>query len=609
MSRVMYLVDRITKCAQDYYTTGESDLSDFEYDNLIDELEQLDPNNPILNLTGNGYSLVGIDEKEKFEHPLDVGSIRKTKSVEELIKFLDERSTASTKIDGNSVVAYYKDGKLVNVVTRGENNIGLIRTEKFVIFNLVPKTIPLKDYVMVRGEVAILKSKYTEENDFDIEKSSRNSVCGAITRIDNWEYVFKHLDFIAYTFINIDTDENIENIIDWTKYFKVEKQVSFNSDHPLLKDLDALKKVFKTDYPYDSDGIVFKNSSGDMLAFKFKDEIGKTKLRSIDIKIGTNQQLTPVGWFDSIKLAGANIKKASLNSFSRAIDIGCWPLKEDHNIEMIRANEIIPYILNGNGYGRIIQDKIICPCCGSIGEFNGKHAFCINKTCSNIQRSKTIKFASMFYPDDFSNKTLIKILDHLKIYSVIDLIKLKDEPNIDRLINDVVDVGESKRTKFKELISKFSKPIKSQIIYTSIIDACGESSAIKIVDSGFKLCSYLSDENEIQKLYTIPSFVSNIWHSLAEHRELIKNISEICEIFDEIITAKVGSFTITGARFKDDVKSKLSDLGWREDKSLKRTTNYLIVKDTSKTSEKTIKAKEYGTTIISIDEFLKKVGL
>jgi NAD-dependent DNA ligase len=135
------LVEKITRASQEYYEFGESFLSDSEFDKELETLRKLDPENPILSEVGHGYILKGIDDKEKFEHPIEVGSIEKTKELSRLREFLNPSSTFSTKIDGNSVVCYYKNGNLFKVVTRGTKNIGIDRTAKFI--SIVPNKIPL----------------------------------------------------------------------------------------------------------------------------------------------------------------------------------------------------------------------------------------------------------------------------------------------------------------------------------------------------------------------------------------------------------------------------------------------------------------------------------
>ena len=419
------LVDEIKQLSQEYYETGESSATDKEFDEKLEQVRKLDPNNPILKEVGHGYVLKGIDEKEKFQHPIEVGSIEKTKDTSKLVSFLKPFSTFSTKIDGNSVVVYYKNGNLFKVVTRGSDNIGIDRTAKFI--NKVPNKIPVNGYVAVRGEVAIKKENYTIENGFDISKSSRNAVAGAISRKDDWELVFSWVDFVAYTFIDCDTKKDLYNATsDWPKLFKVESQkpakINFN-------ELGKFKKIYKDDYPYDADGVVFKTSS-EYLAFKFDDETVNTKLKSVKWSIGKDQRLTPVAILEPVQLAGATISKASLGSYAKALEKDCWPVFPIHEVEISRANEIIPHVertisknLNGNTIDAITSQLTHCPVCDSLGVQTGEHIFCVNPNCENLNSSRLYNFSSYFYPEGLSEKIIEKFFESEDIYTVYDLLK------------------------------------------------------------------------------------------------------------------------------------------------------------------------------------------
>jgi DNA ligase (NAD+) len=105
------LVKRIIELSEQYYMFGNSEVTDAEFDDLVDLLRTINPNNPLLKSVGFGISLSGIEDKEKFEHPLPMGSIDKEKDLQTARRFA-KMGKWSTKIDGNSVAAYYKEGRL-----------------------------------------------------------------------------------------------------------------------------------------------------------------------------------------------------------------------------------------------------------------------------------------------------------------------------------------------------------------------------------------------------------------------------------------------------------------------------------------------------------------
>jgi len=601
------LVEKVKQLSQEYYETGESSATDKEFDEILEQVRELDYNHPILTEVGHGYILKGIDEKEKFQHPIEVGSIEKTKETSKLVSFLKPFSTFSTKIDGNSVVVYYKNGNLFKVVTRGSDNIGIDRTAKFI--NKVPKQIPVSGYVAVRGEVAIKKENYTIENGFDISKSSRNAVAGAISRKDDWEFVFSWVDFIAYTFINCDTKEDLYNEIKWKDHFNVESQKMVG---PVLNfnELGKFKKTYKDDYTYDADGVVFKTGS-EYLAFKFDDEVVNTKLLSVKWSIGKDQRLTPVAILEPVQLAGATISKASLGSYAKALGKDCWPVFADHVVEISRANEIIPHVertisKNLNTIFKQSFSEIVpkCPVCNSNGEQNGEHIFCVNSNCENLNSSRLYTFSSYFYPEGLSEKIIEKFFESEEIYTVYDLIKYNK-----KFSGNVYGLGESHIEKINKFLENISGTVDVKIVYNTFLNSCGERLAQKIVDSGFDLLKFFEDSSEINKLNNLSNFNSNVISEIVDKKELFKKFVELKQIKQEKkMSVNAGKYVITGVRFHGDDLAKVETAGWSEASSVSKNTQVLVVKDPSTTSSKATKARELCIKILSVEQFLEYIG-
>ncbi len=598
-------VEKIIRASQEYYEFGESFLSDSEFDKELEELRILDPDNQILKEVGHGYSLKGIDDKEKFEHPIPVGSIDKTKDLYELKSFLNKYSTFSTKIDGNSVVCYYKNGNLFKVVTRGSKNIGIDRTAKFI--SKVSNKIPLKGYIAVRGECAIKKSLYTLENGFDISKSSRNAVAGAISRKDVWEDIFKYVDFVAYTFIDCETGKDLYNEINWSEYFITELQKPNVND--IFNNLEEFKNLYKTNFEYEADGIVFKTDD-QYIAFKFEDETARTRLLDIEWSIGKDQRIVPVAILEPVELAGATISRASLGSYSRACQIGCYPVHKNHIVEIIRANEVIPYVtrtIETTTEGFIGEYFPECPCCGEVAEKDGEHIYCKNPECVNLDYSRLYNFSEQFYPEGLSDKIVSKFFNEEGIDTVFDLL----EYNINSVYDLVIPgIGDSHMEKIFRFLESFSKEIDVKVVYKTFINNCGERASEKIANSNFDLMKFLEDESEIDKLKSLSNFNSNIIQEILDKRDQIRDFVQLRNIKvskkEQIETA--GTFVITGTRFKGEQLEFVLSKGWKESSSISKNVNVLVVKDLNSTSSKTQKAKSLGIEILTVEEFIKKIS-
>jgi DNA ligase (NAD+) len=595
------LLKELTEASQAFYETGEDIMSDAVFDSKWSLLYSLDPSNKLFTEVSKGYKLKGIDEKEKMEHPIPVGSVDKVKDVSILKKWLHPKATFSTKIDGNSIVCYYKEGQLQEVVTRGSENIGIIRTAKFI--KIIPATIPVKGLVAVRGEAAIKRKTYKMNSNFDQSKASRSAVAGAITRKDDWKVVFECVDFIAYTFVDVENGDDLYDKTDWTKLFKVEEQKPISIFHEMT--LEDFKKTYKDEYEYDADGVVFKNPDGSMKAFKFEDEKAVTELLDILWSIGKDQRLTPVAQLREVQLSGAKISKASLGSFGKAVEVEAWPVFTIHKVELVRANEIIPHIeatVLKTGY---VKSDLIpkCPVCGTEGTVDGEHIFCRNLKCENINSSRLLNFASFFFPEGMSDKNAEKMFDAYGISTVRQLLDFNSS-----LTKEVYGIGESQKALFKQFLDKTRQEIDVKVLYEVFINNCGSRAATKIVDSGFDIYQFIKNPLEIKKLYSISNFNSNIINLMVDARSFFEEVLEVRKISQVQSPKFFGTFCITGARFKADQLTAVNDSGWAEDSSIKKTTNILVTKDPNSTSAKIEKAKSFGIPVMTIDQFLEHIS-
>lgn len=599
---IEFLSSELREASQEYYN-GNDIMSDSDFDSKWDFLRTLDPKNPIFSEISKGYKLKDVDEKERFAHPISVGSVDKCKSLEALRKWLKKGATFSTKIDGNSVVAYYRDGKLTEIVTRGSENIGIIRTIKLI--KKVAATIPVMGYVAVRGEAAIKRKTYAARKDFNQDKASRSTVSGAIMRKDNWENVIECVDFIAYTFLDCNTEEDLTNACVWDDYFKVEAQKDLSEFNELT--LEDFKKKYKDDYEYDADGIVFKNPDGSLLAFKFEDEKGYTDLLDVLWKIGKDQRLTPVAQLKTIKLSGASISKASMGSYARATSIGAWPVREQHAVEIKRANEIIPYVnLIVSKSGSIKNGPVVvCPECGSIAEQDGEHIFCVNSVCPNIERSRLLSFSEFFYPEGLSNTTASKFFDSYRIRTVSELLSF----NLPNMKHEIYGIGQSAYNLFNKFLDNTRQDLDVKSIYSTFLKGCGRRASIKIVDSGFDINEYIiNPSSEIRKLSLISNFNSNIITDMKKLYDVIKVVVGKRTWLQVKSPVTTGTFCITGARFKPEQMKIINESGWGEDASIKKTTTILVTKDPNSTSAKIEKAKSYGIKVMTIDSFMSHIS-
>lgn len=603
--------EKVKKAAQAYYD-GNAIMSDESYDSLIELLRFLNPDDDFLKRTGWGYELSSYSDEEKFKHPIFTGSVSKIKTIQEIIDFAcGDLIKFSTKLDGNSIVAYYVDGKLTEVATRGVDDIGIIRTEKFK--NKIPKSIPTnRHYIRVRGEALIAKADYTEANGFtkdkgfDVRKSSRNAVAGLIKRLEKSPLFDKYVQFVAYTFTDIETEEDLYEELTWSDYFKVEEQKLLGSITP--EHLAEIKDKYKDNSEFEADGIVLKKTDGSLIAYKYEGETIVTDLLAMFFTIGKDQRLTPMAKIRPVIISGAEITQASVGSFGKAIEKGLWPVRATHEVRIKRSGEIIPHIIETVNVSdeAVTLDQLIpkCPKCGSDGVRDGEHIFCRNTKCPNVEGSRIFNFAEAYYPDMMGDSLAEKFFDSYGLKTVLDLIKF------DKPLTKVIDgVGDSKIDLLTTFLEHIKDDVDEELLYTTFLLGCGESTAKKIVASGFDLKAYVNgDVSQELKLSKLANFPKSIVQQLRGKLNIFKDILDVKNLKPRVAASNVqiiGSFCITKARFKPDQLEKIEKLGWVEDKSLKKTTTVLVTKDPLSITDKTKAAKSYGITIMTIDQFLK----
>lgn len=594
--------------SQLYYSNGTSPYSDKEWDAKYYRLKEISPNDPILEEVGHGYEVDDdLEENEdgvKFTHPIIAGSIPKTKDIALIKKKIGKKSKWSVKLDGNAMFCYYEHGVLKVAATRGRNNIGIDKTYKIKL--LVPNNIPvnLASFV-VKGEVVIDKKDYTVANGFNIEVSSRNAVAGILNRKEGWEDQFNFLKFVAYIFEDINTKKSIESDYQWADWFEIEEQKDCSIF--LKMPLDEFYETYKLDWKYECDGTIFRFDDMSMLALKYGEEKGSTEYLIPEMTTGVDQRITPVANLKPVNLCGASIKRASFGSFNKLNLLGLWPTPEKATVEIIKANEIIPKVISAtilipaNTDGKFSYP--LCPVCGTESKPKGKHVFCVNPDCANIEASRLYKFSSFFYPMGLSDAKAEKLFKFHGVVTIIDLLKFNYKKYD---FTKIPGIGASDSILFMMFFDKMSNKIDSKVIYQSVITSCGKSYSKEIVKSGFIISDVWELDGVYPVLNALKSFSSNVISEMAEKRELIKKICELRVIVDDVPKNIVGSFCITNARFSEEQLNKLNLIGWVEDSTVKKTTTVLITNDIDNITGKVEKARKYGIPVVEIAQFFEE---
>lgn len=434
---VQDLENKIKYYAQKYYE-GSPVIDDNQFDSLVDKLRSIKPESDVL-VTGWGFDVNGDKVKHKYSH---IGSLDKCKSYIEIPeRFKGKCVYISPKLDGLSAVAYYKNGKLIKGITRGNGEYGKDITEKLI--RIIGSNIPDSTFTgAVRGELIInetnwniLKDKYANQEMI----APRNFAAGIINRKDIDEDI-KYIDLVVYKIVGHETQTPFttrREVLGWLNgnfinaipiyCFDVLTENVWEEEHT------KLFNQFKTN-GYELDGLVLTDSTvpydyssmsymWNEVAFKFAAESTDTIIKDIEWTLSRTQRLVPVCVVEPVVLSGANIERVTGNNAQMVNDLG---LGIGAEVSITRSNEVIPKILEViNPSNQELPSK--CPVCGSQLQWVGVDLKCTNPQCPNIELSNLQQWCESIGETDGLQWTLMKqYLDKYHINSIRSLYSNKD---------------------------------------------------------------------------------------------------------------------------------------------------------------------------------------
>ncbi|MDD2373365.1 MAG: NAD-dependent DNA ligase LigA, partial [Syntrophomonadaceae bacterium] len=432
--RINELRQELRKHEYHYYVLDEPLVSDAEYDQLMQELRQLENEYPELITPDSPTQRVGGQAAEKFTpviHRRPLLSLDNAFSLAELQEFNRRVSRvaaaisymAELKIDGVSIVLVYQDGVLVNAATRGDGLVGEDVTNNIKTIRNIP--LRLRDNLSrleVRGEIYMPKQEFLRLNQEKEEKGEkvfanpRNAAAGSIRQLDPGITASRALAAFIYDIIYIEGQEiyNQQEALDFLK----QQGFSVNPEARYCNDIDAVYAYSQEyqerrhDLPYEIDGVVIKlnpmaeretlgqtaKSPRWAIAYKFPAEEKETRLLAVEINVGRTGIIAPTAILEPVSLAGTTVSRASLHNFDllREKDIRVGDLVLVH-----KAGDIIPEIIKPiaelrQGREQKIEPPGNCPACGSrVIRFEGEVAYrCENINCPARLKESLIFFAS-----------------------------------------------------------------------------------------------------------------------------------------------------------------------------------------------------------------------
>lgn len=665
MSEVKLKIEQLRKELRDhnynYYVLDTPTISDYDFDLLLKELETLEEQNPEFFDANSPTQRVGGSITKDFRtitHKNRMYSLANSYSKEDLLdwekrvqKILGVEQveyTCELKYDGASINITYKDGKLVNAVTRGDGFQGDEVTANIKTISSIPLVLQsnLLDDFEIRGEIILpLKgfhkmNEQREEAGLELYRNPRNTASGSLKLQDSAAVAKRPLDCLLYQIVGNSKFETHFNTLQQAREagFKVPKDIRICQTIDEVFDFIEYWDTQRQHLDYETDGVVVKVNSLHYqdelgytakaprwaIAYKFKTEQALSKLLSIDYQIGRTGAITPVANLEPVQLAGTTVKRASIHN---ADQIAKLDLRINDTVFVEKGGEIIPKIVGVDLQKRPQDSKPVqyithCPDCKTKlerKEGDAKH-YCPNTYgCPTQNKERIQHFISRkaMNIDGLGAETIDLLYDTGLIQSYADLYDLRAEQIIplERMAeksaqNIVAGIVASKKIPFEK------------VLYALGIRYVGETVAKKLARH-FKSIDKLMTVN-LETLVAVDEIGERIAQSILDFSNDILNIQLIerlkqyglqLEIDESQSTAQStilqGKKLVVSGVFskfsRNELKQSIEDNGGKVSSSISSKTDYLIAGDKMGPAKRT-KAEKLEVPIISEDEYIVMIS-
>ena len=645
-----------------YYIDNAPTISDFEFDQLLKSLEQLEKDHPEYASVNSPTKRVGGDITKNspvIEHTYPMLSLANTYSKEEIIEWgnrirktleRDVEYICELKYDGVAIGIQYINGELHQAVTRGDG----LKGENVTHNVRTIKSIPLKlngDFPAnfeIRGEIFFPLKNFERLNEErkkageELYANPRNTASGTLKLQNSKTTAKRGLDCFLYGVYGTTLAENHYATILKTAEWGFKSPPPAENYISKVSSIDGIMNFInywateRDHLPFEIDGIVIKVNNYDnqeilgftaknprwAISYKFKAEQAETLLESVTYQVGRTGAITPVANLTPVLLAGTTVKRASLHNADQIEKLG---LQSNDRVYIEKGGEIIPKIVGINLSSRKKQTshpiKFIetCPSCNTCLERKEGEAqhYCPNETgCPTQILGKIEHFISRkaMDIDGLGPETIEQFHKHGLINNPSDLYDLTFTKIVeldriaDKSANNIIkSIKDSKSVGFE------------RVLFALGIRFVGETVAKKLARH------FVSIENIIQAEYEALIAVDEIGERIAQSLiayfkqeshlsiiEKLKNAGVQTELLDNIEikeTLKGQTFVISGVfekHSRDEIKALIEINGGKNTSSISKKTNYLIAGDKMGPS-KLEKANGFGVNIISEDDFLKLI--
>ena len=643
-----------------YYVLDDPEISDAEYDRMMQALKRLEDDHPELASPDSPTARVGAPPLEKFEsvaHTIPMLSLDNAFNDDDILDF-DKRVrrnlgtrdeilyTAEPKMDGVAVELVYENGVLATASTRGDgltgegitNNVKTIKTVPLVMQTGGAPGVPTR--LEVRGEVFIGLEAFKTFNQERVDQelppfaNPRNAAAGSLRQLDSKITAARPLEVFFYGVgivegIEFESHgELLESLAKWG--FRI---------NPLIRPAVTIESVLdfyrelgqnRHQLAYDIDGVVIKvdrialqqrlgatsRSPRWAIAYKFKAIQETTTVEAIEVQVGRTGALTPVAHLKPVNVGGVTVSRATLHNQD---EIEKKDVRIGDRVLVQRAGDVIPEIVKviasrRDGSETRFEMPAQCPVCSSaVVRMAGEAATrCINSGCSAQVKQRIKHFVSKgaFDIDGFGSKLVEQLVDKKRLSSFADIFKLDE-----KTLSELERMGAKSAANLVDAIEHSKSIPFARFLYALGIRHVGEHVAALLADHFDDLEAIVKSSR--QELEAIDGIGPIVAESIVNYFKQDENRHIIDQIFDSGITLETTGratthelngqvFVLTGSLqsfTRAQAKALIEAAGGRVSGSVSGKTDYVVAGESP--GSKLAKAKDLGVPVIDEAAFKK----
>ncbi len=626
-----------------YYVLDDPEISDAEYDALMNKLKALEAEHPELITPNSPTQRVGGKPREGFvkvAHSHPMLSLDNVYSAEELADF-DRRAreltgreqleyVAELKLDGLSMAIRFEDGQQTQAITRGDGAVGEEVTANVRTIRSVPLRIPHQGAIEVRGEVIFPRAAFDklnasrEEAGLSKFANPRNAAAGGVRVLDPAITASRGLMFFSYILFPPHAEHS--KTLEWLteQGFKVEKHWKLCKGIAEVQEFCDHWDEARHKLPYDTDGVVVKVNSVALqrelgftakaprwaTAYKYAGRSAETLLREIAVNVGRTGVLTPFAILEPVFVGGVTVSKATLHNEDEVHRLGA---RAGDTVEIERAGDVIPKVLRVVKKGADTNPEFVmpkhCPVCGAnvVREEGEAASRCINNSCpAQVQRTLEHFAARRVLDIDGMGEALIhQLVGAGLVKSAADIYDLTQEK-----LESLERMGKKSAANIMERIEASKKLPLNRVVLGLSIPNVGERLAKTLADHFGSMDAIMdATPEQLQEAPDIGPIVAQEIHDFFDeprNKELVLRLKKAGLTMTGAAKAQPTSSHLEGKTFvltgtlpgytREQAQKLIEDAGGKVSGSVSKKTSYVVAGDEA--GSKLDKAKSLGVPVI-----------